>query len=177
MKRLGELSLEELAALVCSALAEHGVTVVLSGGSAVSIHSDNAYRSYDLDFVQVGLARRPDAAMRALGFAKQGRHWSHPDTPWFVEFPPGPVQIGEATITEFAEIPTRHGVLRVLAPTECVMDRLAAFYHWNDPQGLEQALAVARRQRIDLPRIESWSRSERAEAKYREFLARLERAG
>jgi hypothetical protein len=28
------------------------------------------------------------------------------------------------------------------------MDRLAAFYHWNDAQGLEQAVAVGRQQRI-----------------------------
>jgi len=32
--------------------------VVLSGSSVVSIYSNNAYRSYDLDFIQTGLARK-----------------------------------------------------------------------------------------------------------------------
>jgi hypothetical protein len=67
------LVLEELAALVCSTLERHGVSVVLSGGSVVSIYSNNAYQSYDLDFIQTGLARKVDAAMEELGFTKQGR--------------------------------------------------------------------------------------------------------
>jgi hypothetical protein len=174
VKSIGGLSREELAALVCSSLERGGITVVLSGGSAVSIHSANAYESFDLDFVQTGLARRPDAVMRELGFRKRGRHWSHPDSDYFVEFPPGPVQIGKATITEFLERTTPFGVLRILAPTACVMDRLAAFYHWDDPQGLEQALAVARSQPVDLDRVEAWSRGERADAKFRSFRERLE---
>jgi len=37
-----DLNVEELAALVCSTLERHGVRVVLSGGSVVSIYSDNA---------------------------------------------------------------------------------------------------------------------------------------
>jgi hypothetical protein len=53
------------------------------------------------------------------------------------------------------------------------MDRLAGFYHWNDPQGLDQALAVARRHNVDLRRIEEWSQSEKAETQYRDFVDRL----
>jgi hypothetical protein len=168
-----DLNVEELAALVCSTLERHGVRVVLSGGSVVSIYSDNAYQSYDLDFIQTGLARTTSTAMEELGFYKKGRHWRHPRTAFLIEFPPGPVQIGNASITEFAERPTRVGVLRLLAPTECVMDRLAGFYHWNDRQCLEQAVEVARRQPIDLARVERWSRNESALEKYREFAERL----
>jgi hypothetical protein len=167
------LTLEEVAALICSTLEQQGVTVVLSGGSVVSIYSDNEYRSYDLDFIQTGLARRVDDAMLALGFKKHGRHWKHVRTRYWVEFPPGPVGIGNLAVTEFAERRTRFGTLRLLKPTECVMDRLAAYYHWNDLQGLEQALVVSRRHPIELDRIESWSRTERAHAKFREFLTRL----
>jgi hypothetical protein len=55
------------------------------------------------------------------------------------------------------------------------MDRLAGFYHWNDAQCLEQALAVASRQQIDLDRIAAWSRREgsRASKRFEEFAARL----
>ncbi len=170
------MQLEDLAGLVCSTLERHGVRVVLSGGSVVSIYSANTYQSYDLDFIQIGLARRMDAAMQELGFAKSGRHWTHPSTRYWVEFPPGPVQVGESLVTQFAERTTRFGVLRLLAPTECVMDRLAAWFHWSDPQGLEQAVAVAERHPVDLERIETWSRKERAAEKFAEFRARLARS-
>ena len=53
------------------------------------------------------------------------------------------------------------------------MDRLAGFYHWGDRQCLEQAIAVATRQRVDLERVEQWSRREGALEKFREFVARL----
>jgi len=65
-------------------------------GSIVSIYSDNVYQSYDLDFIQTGLARKTDAAMEELGFAKQGRHWIHPRTAFLVEFPrrhDGPLRV------------------------------------------------------------------------------------
>jgi hypothetical protein len=115
--------------------------------------------------------------MEELGFGKEGRHWTHPRSKFFVEFPPGPVQVGDAIVSEFAERSTRLGVLRLLPPTECVMDRLAGFYHWNDAQCLEQALAGAARQPLDLARIEAWPRREgaRATEKFKEFATRLRR--
>jgi hypothetical protein len=167
------MSLEELATLVCSTLERHGIRAVLSGGSVVSIYSDNEYQSYDLDFVPTGLARRADPAMEELGFRRDGRHWKHSRTKYLVEFPPGPVQVGDALVTAFAERRNSYGLLRLLGPTECVMDRLAGFYHWKDAQCFDQAVAVARRQPIDLARIEDWSRRERAEARFLEFVERL----
>lgn len=168
-----DLPIEDLAGLICATLDRHGVTVVLSGGSAVSIYSDNVYRSYDLDFIQTGLARKVDAAMEELGFRREGRHWRHPGTPYLVEFPPGPVQVGDTTVTHFAERTTASGTLRILAPTECVMDRLAGFYHWNDPQCLDQAIAVAQRHPVDLARIEAWSHDEGSPHKWVVFAERL----
>lgn len=111
--------------------------------------------------------------MRALGFEKNGRHWQHAKTRYWVEFPAGPVAVGDETVTKFAERTTRHGVLRLLAPTECVMDRLAAFYHWGDLQCLDQALAVAGAHPIDLERIALWSRREARSAQFQEFARRL----
>jgi hypothetical protein len=165
-----------VAALVCQTLSDAGVSVVLSGGAVVSIYSDNEYESFDLDFIDTGLARRVDAAMSSLGFEKQGRHWIHPDSSFWVEFTPGPVQVGDTVVTEFSERRTPFGVLRLLAPTECVMDRLAGFYHWNDRQCLDQAIAVARRHEIDLGRVESWSKRENAAAKFEQFRDRLGQA-
>jgi hypothetical protein len=169
------LACDEVAAIVCCTLEQHGIRVVLCGGAVVSIYSENDYESYDLDFVPLGLARKVDAAMEEMGFRRRERHWAHPKTRYWVEFPSGPVQVGNAVVRQFAERSTAEGVLRLLPPTECVMDRLAGYFHWNDPQCLDQALAVARRNPVDLARIEAWSRSEGGEAveKLRDFLDRL----
>jgi hypothetical protein len=53
------------------------------------------------------------------------------------------------------------------------MDRLAGFYHWNDAQCMEQAVAVAIRHPVDLDRIRDWSARESSSRKFEEFLARL----
>jgi hypothetical protein len=168
-------SLEDLAALVCTTLEAHGISVVLSGGAVVSIYSDGEYVSHDLDFIPTGLARKVDAAMASLGFEKTQRHWTHPKSRYWVEFPPGPVTIGEETIHTFDERETRVGTLRLLAPSECVMDRLAWYFHDADTQCLEQALGVATRHPVDLERIERWARGERphGEERFREFKRRL----
>ncbi len=172
-------SLEDLAALLCSTLGAHGISVVLSGGAVVSIYSDAEYVSYDLDFISTGLARKVDAAMESLGFEKTQRHWTHPNSRYWVEFPPGPVAIGEETIRHFAERETSMGTLRLLAPSECVMDRLAWYFHDTDTQCLEQAVAVATRHPVDLKRIGRWARAERphGEQRFQEFERRLRKGG
>ncbi len=164
-------TLEEVATLVCSRLDANEISVVLSGGAAVSIYSENEYESYDLDFIPTGLARRVDRAMVSLGFARQQRHWVHPLNPYWVEFPAGPVAIGEEVIHDFAERHSPAGVLRILHPTECVMDRLTWYFHNTDRQCLEQALQVARRHPVDLARIERWASGERPHGpeRFREF--------
>lgn len=170
-----DLNREQLAALVCATLGRHGVQVVLSGGGAAAIYAPNPYESMDLDFIPIGLSRRVDAPMLELGFRKQQRHWTHPDTAFGVEFPPGPVQIGDEVVHDFAERHTAHGTLRILTPTDCVMDRLAWYYHAHDEQGLEQAVAVAAANEVDLDRIEAWSKRERADEKLERFRRRLRR--
>ena len=79
-------------------------------------------------------------------------------------------------IHDFAERHSAAGVLRLLHPTECVMDRLTWFIHNADRQCLDQAVEVARRHPIKLKRIERWARGEgpRALERIREFKDRLE---
>ena len=87
----------------------------------------------------------------------------------------GPVAIGEETIRNFAERETRTGTLRLLAPTACVMDRLAWYFHDADTQCLEQAVRVATLHPVDLKRIQRWARGERThgEERFKEFERRL----
>jgi len=37
-------------------------------------------------------------------------------------------------VHDFAELHNAHGVLKILTPTDCVMDRLAWYYHANGSQ-------------------------------------------
>ncbi len=173
------MPLEELAALVCSTLEAHGISVVLSGGSVVSIYSNAEYVSYDLDFIPIGLARKVDDAMHSIGFAKEQRHWRHPKIRYWVEFAAGPVAIGDETIHEFAERRTATGMLRLLRPTECVMDRLSWYIHGADTQCLDQAVRVAELHAVDLTRIETWARGEGPQGvdRFREFERRLREVG
>ena len=68
--------------------------------------------------------------------------------------------VGNETVHEFAQRETATGVLRLLHPTECVMDRLTWYIHGADPQCLEQAVRVATLHAVDLPRIQRWVRAE-----------------
>ena len=117
-------------------------------------------------------------AMQSLGFTKAQRHWRHPRSRYWVEFPAGHVAIGEETIHEFAEPRTSADVLRVFHPAECAMDRLSWYIHGADTQCLEQALRVAELHAVDLDRIERWARGEGPQGaeRFREFERRLRRS-
>lgn len=168
-----DTSLETLAAIVSEALEQGGVGAVLCGGAVVSIYSHNAYQSHDLDFVTSDGVRRIEAVMTGLGFVRgKGRHFAHPGTEFAVEFPAGPVMIGDAPVTEIARHATPAGVVRLLTPTDSVKDRLAAFLHWNDRQGVEQAVQIIQRQAVDLGKVETWALSEPGEARDRYALVR-----
>jgi len=50
------------------------------------------------------------------------------------------------------------------------MDRLAWFFHNNDRQCLDQAVAVAESQRVSMNIIRDWAKDEGAEEKFEIFL-------
>jgi len=177
MKRIGEMSLEELAGLVCKTLKDADVTVTLSGGACVTIWAQGKYLSSDLDFIEEGPVPRQKVrnAMELLGFHEEGRHFTSPQTKFFVEFPTGPLMVGDQRVEHVSERQTPAGTLRLLSPTDCVKDRLSAFFHWNDRQALEQAILVAQAQTIDLDDVRRWSKSEGKEPEFREFKRRLPR--
>jgi len=171
LKPVAEMTLAELAACVSSHLKSAGIQAVLSGGACVSIYSSNAYQSYDLDFIEnvPTPAKKLREIMAKLGFVPKNRYFVHPDTPYFVEFPAGPLSIGDEPTTGIVERNYETGVLTLISPTECVKDRLAAYYHWNDRQSLRQAEVVARCQSIDLAEVERWSRHEGKAAEFVEI--------
>jgi len=172
-------SLEELAVLVSTALAEAGIVATLSGGAAVSIYSDNAYESADLDFVTSEGHKMLASVIGELGFVRyQGsRLFEHSDCEWLVEFPPGPLGFGD-TIVDAKDIPllgTKYGQLRIITPTLSILDRLAAYWYHGDNQTWDQALEVAKRQEIDWDYVYDWASSERQNKEEIDKLRKLSR--
>lgn len=162
MKPLKKMTLGELAAFVCTHLKKHSINCVLSGGACVSIYTTNQYQSYDLDFIEnmsTGRKKLRDVLSK-IGFSEENRYFKHPETNYFVEFPPGPLSVGDEPITKTREIKFCTGKLRLLSPTDCIKDRLAAYYHWDDRQSLQQAFLVAKYNIVNLKEICRWSKIE-----------------
>jgi hypothetical protein len=161
MKSISRMTQAELAAYVQSHLRKKGITVILSGGAAVAIYTVNKYVSVDIDLIDVYFADRKKiiAAMEEIGFSETNRYFIHPDTKHIVEFPLGPLSVGEEPVREIKEIKFSTGILRVISPTDCVKDRLAAYYFWNDQQSLAQAKLVAKHNRISINEIKRWSQT------------------
>lgn len=116
--------------------------------------------------------------MARLGFQHaQRRYFTHPATSYLVEFPAGPLAVGDTLVRSWGVLETAAGRIQILTPTQCVMDRLAAYYHWKDSQALEQAVLVAAAHDVDLEALRAWSGSEGMTSRFDDFLRRLERAG
>lgn len=162
MTSLAQMSVEELATHVAEQLRRRGIDAVLTGGTCVTIYSRNRYASYDLDFIETPSVPRNRlvAALSEIGFVEKNRYFTHPDTPFFIEFPPGPLSIGAEPVSQIHEMENEFGTLRLLSPTDCVKDRLAAFYHWGDRQCLAQAVWVSREQSVDWEELRRWSLAE-----------------
>lgn len=166
-----------VAAVVAAALEEKGLRAVLTGGGCASVYTSGAYQSVDLDFVLQGpgTPRQVDEAMVSIGFARRGNQYFHAESRYYVEFPPGPLAIGSDYRIEPVEIHQGRRPLRLLSPTDSCRDRLAGFYHWNDWEGLEVAVRIAARRKVDMEKIRAWSERERALRRFQVFLEELQR--
>ena len=176
MKITKKSDIQTIASIVCDCLLKHGIEAVLSGGAVVSIYTNNEYESKDLDFISSSDIKTIEKALTAIGFSKSsGRHFNHPETEYFVEFPKPPLSIGDTPIKEWATQNNKAGKLQLLTPTHSVMDRLAGYFHWNDNQNLDQALMIAKKHPIKIREIEEWSKSEGEIEKFKVFRGRLSR--
>ena len=177
MKNIKDMSMEELAGYVCSQLEKEGIKTVLSGGSCVEIYSQGKYTSDDIDLIDRfnGGHTKIKNVMIQLGFKEHNRYFVHKDTKLFIEFPRGPLGVGDAPVRDIASREHDTGILRLLTPTDCIKDRLAAYYHWDDAQSLEQAVWVAEQNEFDMSSIALWSEDEKELEKFEHFKQRVEK--
>jgi len=174
---IGKLSLKDLASLVAEKLSEYGVNTVLTGGACVTIYSTNKYRSFDLDFVCPDaelMKKKIKAAMDEIGFEiTPNKYFKNPKSKYFIEFISSPLAVGHEPVKHLKDIKTRYGTLKLISPTDCVKDRLAAYFYWNDKQSLAQAVMVAKDQDISLNEIRKWAKVEGQAGKLADFIGLL----
>lgn len=174
---LKNINLKDLAARVSKKLKEHGLDCTLVGGACVSIYSKNRYQSYDLDYVTYEDMKMITKALSELDFKEEGRYFRHPKCQYFIEFVSPPVAVGNEPINNFEYHKTKLGTIKMLTITDCVKDRLASYYHWNDKQALDQALLVCKDnpKKIDIKEIKRWSKQENHLVKFVFFLNELKK--
>ncbi|MCF6205571.1 MAG: hypothetical protein L3J47_01565 [Sulfurovum sp.] len=175
MKSIKEMTMEELAAFVCETLHQNGIDTVLSGGCCVEIYSNGRYTSDDIDLIDRfnGGHRKIKEIMETIGFKeyKMKRYFVHEETHYFIEFPRGPLGVGDMPVKAIAKRQTETGTLKLLTPTDCIKDRLSAYYHWEDEQSLHQAVWVAQENEFSLEELEAWSIHEGMIEKFNRFIS------
>lgn len=143
-------SITELAAIVADHLQHRNIEVVLVGGLAVEIYTENLYLTQDIDLVNTNYQppQLLTTAMAELGFFKQGRVYVNSTTNVVVEFPTAPLSVGDELITNVTQIEVADKNLPILTVQDVIKDRLSAYLHWNDRQSLIQAVAMMRKHRL-----------------------------
>lgn len=167
---------EQLWKYVATYLAKNGIDTLLVGGAVVSIYTEGAYRSGDLDFVLLGiLNKKLPKLMAEIGFkVESSRHYSHPQcNHLIVEFASGPAGIGDDQQIKPVEIRSEGVRIKIYSPTDCIRDRLASYIHFKSRECLDQAVMVAQKHPFDANKIKRWCKSEGAPGANDEFTQRL----
>lgn len=174
MKIMQKTSRLELAAIITAELKKYDINAVLVGGAVVSIYTDNEYESKDLDFISPAEHKKIAEVMKTLGFSREGKNFYHDKTEFSVEFPTGPIGIGDRVpVKPEGKIKVGKTTVVLLSPTQSVMDRLAWFYFNNDRQCLDQAIMISKKQPVKMLEIKKWSTEEKMEEKFEVFLRSL----
>jgi len=174
---LSNLSIQELAAFICDSLKKEGLATTLSGGACAEIYSNRQYVTGDLDFVVnylwSGNQVIIDRVMSRLGFEKKGRIFINQSVLYSVEFPPGPLGIGEEDFIHPVEREFKTGILSLLSPTDSAKDRLVGYLQANDAQCLEQAIMICQMNPVDMENIQKWAKREKQPERFKQFERRL----
>lgn len=171
---------EELWRYVAWHLDEAGIYSVLVGGAVVAIYTEGIYQSGDLDIIPDDFERKRLApVLEKIGFfPSKSRYYKHEKCKHLVlEFPKGPVGIGDEYPIRPAEIEWEGRILRLLSATDCVKDRLAAYIHWGVRDCFDQAVLVCLRQEhsVNLENIKKWCLAEGGLAAFEELVKAIKR--
>ncbi|MCP5506548.1 MAG: hypothetical protein H7A38_06665 [Chlamydiales bacterium] len=169
------IKIDELAAFVSELLRKEGIEAILVGGACVTIYSKNRYQSYDLDFVTFEEIKRVKKVLALGGFYEKNGYFKHQDCPYFIEFVNPPVAVGREPIHQFGQIKNRSGTIQLLRVEDCIKDRLAGYFHWDDQESLIQAIDVCLEVKANLAEVKKWAQEEGFIDKYQRFIKELKR--
>jgi hypothetical protein len=95
-------------------------------GSCVSIYKYEKYVSDDLDFISPYSQSVITKDLAEIEFHKDGRYFIHDKSHFYVEFPYGPLSIGNRISVKPEDVQKVDGVeIHTLSPTRPAMDKLA----------------------------------------------------
>lgn len=145
------------------------------GGAVVSIYTEGAYKSGDLDFVLNEFSRKElNRVLSTLGFKQEARFYKHQDCPHlFLEFASFPASIGNDYNLIPDEIREDGTIIKIFSPTDCVRDRLASYAYFHARDCLDQAVMVAAKHSVNLVKIKHWCIDENIIEKYNDFIEEL----
>ncbi len=172
-KHAQDMTIADFAIYVAELLKRKNIDVILTGGAVVSIYSEGKYISKDADFLSAADHGSIKNAMLEAGFRNLGKDFYRDDLQFTVEFPGTQLVIGNEPMIPEGKINKGKFTLKLLSPTQCVMDRLAAFYYWKDRQSLEQAIMVSLNHPINISKVEKWSQAEGMIDRFEVFKAQL----
>ena len=166
---------EELWKFVSFHLAKNSIETVLVGGAVVAIYTGGLYQSGDLDLIVTNFFKDGlPTVMASLGFRKKGRHFFHPLCQHlFVEFPAGPLGIGDDVSIQPDKVLCEGVEIKILSPSDCIKDRLASYLFFQDQEGLSQAVLVAQHQAFDHEAVRAWCQRENALPVWEKFAGLL----
>jgi hypothetical protein len=168
---------EQLWKYIATELAKNDVDVILVGGAVVSIYSEGAYKSGDLDFVLNDFSRVVlDKVLSDLGFKKSGRFYKNPECKHlYLEFAPFPASIGEDYNIVSEEIENEDQIIKIFSPTDCVRDRLAGYMYFKSRENFDQAILVANKHPVNISKIKKWCEDEKHPEVFDEFLRSIKK--
>jgi hypothetical protein len=150
-------SLTDVCFEVCTALHRIGITAVLTGGSAATFYAPDAYQSRDADFIITLRADGGPRVLAGLGYAEDGGTFEHCENAYTLEFPRGPLAVGDDLVGTWETVRRGDQLLHVLSRTDCVRDRLMWFYASNDRSALRAAIGVVGSGSVNRDLIMAWS--------------------
>lgn len=100
----------------------------------------------------------------------------HEGSEFYVEFPSGPVAIGnQIPVKPEGKMIVQGTTVTMLSPTQSVMDRLAAWFAWNDRRSLIHALWICEKQPVNLAKLKAWAKKEGNDEKWNAFLEQFKK--
>lgn len=138
------------------------------------MYAPAVYQSRDADFIITLYGSGGADVLAQLGYTcDDSGTYKHTDNHYTVDFPPGPLAIGDDLIKTWD---TRHRegeILYLLSRTDCIRDRLMWFYTNNDLSSLDAAIGVAQSGKSDIDRVREWSTREGFGTFFEVFLSKL----